>query len=146
MNDILHLVTVYEVLIYCQTIQGGGGYRLIRDCVFPSYLTIESGRIDVVEKLSYLQDLWQLLTRYDCYFLKLKIYLLHNPLWRLHILVCVINLEPKKICFYSNLSEVDLSAFIYRLFREDFSSVWTSAVHSDDGGEIFMKQSVNKCI
>ena len=26
MNDILHLVTVYEVLIYCQTIQGVGGY------------------------------------------------------------------------------------------------------------------------
>ena len=26
MNDILHLVTVYEVLIYCQTIQGEGEY------------------------------------------------------------------------------------------------------------------------
>ena len=26
MNDILRLVIVYEVLIYCQTIQGVGGY------------------------------------------------------------------------------------------------------------------------
>ena len=49
MNDILHLVTVYEVLIYRQTIQGEGGYigkrNGIRDCVFPSYLTAENGRI-----------------------------------------------------------------------------------------------------
>ena len=50
-------------------------------------------------------------------------------------------------------SEVDRSAFIYRLFHEDCSSIvgtntllYTDCMWSDNWGEIFMKQSVNECI
>ena len=65
MNNILHLVTVYEVLIYCQTIQAVGGYRKeeeignMRLCI-PHYLTTESGRINVMKKNRYTPSLVQL--------------------------------------------------------------------------------------
>ena len=49
----------------------------------------------------------------------------------------------------TKISEVKLSAFIYRLFHQDFSSIvginTVVLINSDDWGEIFMKQSVNKC-
>ena len=40
--------------------------------------------------------------------------------------------------FYTKILEVNLFAFAYRLFHEDFSP-------PDDWREIFMKQSVVKC-
>ena len=45
---------------------------------------------------------------------------------------------------YTKISKVNLSAFVYRLFHEHFSSI-VGADDSDDCGEILMKQSVNKC-
>ena len=42
------------------------------------------------------------------------------------------------------ITEVDLSAFVYRLFHEDFSPIIRSKFVPVIG-EIFMKQSVNKC-
>ena len=53
MNDMLHLVTVYEVLIYCQTIEAVVGYWSMRSgnmplCI-PRYLTTESRRIFFIQ-------------------------------------------------------------------------------------------------
>ena len=51
----------------------------------------------------------------------------------------------------TTISGVNLSAFIYRLFHEDFSWIVRMNIvsifcfHSTDWGEIFMNQSVNKC-
>ena len=42
---------------------------------------------------------------------------------------------------YTNILEVYLFAFAYRLFHEDFSSIECPV----DCREIFMKQSVGKC-
>ena len=41
------------------------------------------------------------------------------------------------------ITEVDLSAFVYRLFHEDFCPVIGAS--EKKVREIFMKQSVNKC-
>ena len=42
---------------------------------------------------------------------------------------------------YTKITEVNLSAFAYRLFHEEFSSI----VRAKFRREIFMKQPVNKC-
>ena len=55
--------------------------------------------------------------------------------------------------FYTEILEVNLFAFAYRLFHEDFSPICRAMTHtmtSADGSpvdwrEIFMKQSVGKC-
>ena len=45
---------------------------------------------------------------------------------------------------YTKILEVNLFAFAYRLFHEDFTPInWTQ--HPVDWREIFMKQSVGKC-
>ena len=51
---------------------------------------------------------------------------------------------------YIEITEVNLSAFVFRRFHEDLSPVVRTNIQyiyicSDDWGEIFMKQSVNKC-
>ena len=53
----------------------------------------------------------------------------------------------KEDCTCTKITEVNLSAFVYRLFHEDFSPIVGSnlIIWSDDWREIFMKQSVNKC-
>ena len=43
---------------------------------------------------------------------------------------------------FTKITEVNLSAFVYRLFHEDFSPIVGTNL---DWREIFMKQSVNKC-
>ena len=43
---------------------------------------------------------------------------------------------------FKKFLEVDLFAFAYRLFHEDFSPIYGALV---DWREIFMKQSVGKC-
>ena len=64
-----------------------------------------------------------------------------------------IQLLPAGDLSHRKMSKVHLSAFIYRLFHEDISSmIGTKTVHnsncnyihSDDEGEIFIKKSVNK--
>ena len=57
----------------------------------------------------------------------------------------VVECSRRALC--TETSEVNLSAFIYRLFHEDFSSIigtMTELCLFDDWGEILMKQSVNK--
>ena len=48
-----------------------------------------------------------------------------------------------QICltFNTEITEVNLSAFVYRLCHEDFSSIYSPI----DQREIFMKQAVDKC-
>ena len=54
----------------------------------------------------------------------------------------VIHTNTKK---YTEILEVNLFAFAYRLFHEDFSSIEGAMQRPVDGREIFMKQSVGKC-
>ena len=49
----------------------------------------------------------------------------------------------KTISIYTKIPEVNLFAFVYRLFHEDFSPIFGTC--PDDWREIFMKQSVDKC-
>ena len=46
---------------------------------------------------------------------------------------------------YTKILEVNLFAFAYRLFHEDFSSISVAPQRPVDWREIFMKQSVGKC-
>ena len=43
-----------------------------------------------------------------------------------------------------NMTEVNLSLFVDRLFHENFSPIPRSEICSKDWREIFMKQSANK--
>ena len=48
--------------------------------------------------------------------------------------------------FIQEILEVNLLAFAYRLFHEDFSPIYKANLRSlIDWKEIFMKQSVGKC-
>ena len=55
------------------------------------------------------------------------------------VLLSYVIFEPK--IHYAKIKEVNLSAFVYGLFHEDYSPIF--GTNSEDWREMFMKQSVN---